>query len=182
MKIIELSKAKLYAKVIIQQASINYLATTVLPQLQQIVIILQEPKIASILRKAKCRRLLQQQLVQDLLSSWPEQLSILVINLLKLLAYNKRLFLLWLIAQQVQSLIWERTSVIQVKVRTAIVLSKEQTVNLQQYWQQRTKANQVDLVISVEPELIGGLVMQYKDTLVDASILGRLQQWQNLAS
>lgn len=99
----------------------------------------------------------------------------LVRNLLKVLVDNGRLEDAPDVAAQYRALVREVEQQIEVHVTSAVVLGDDLRTRLEQRLSAST-GKQVQLHASVDPEIIGGLVVRYGDTLVDTSLRGRLDQ------
>lgn len=101
--------------------------------------------------------------------------SPLVRNVLKLLVDNGRLDSTEYLARELRAMVNERENLLDVHVTSAVELSSE----LKSKLEQRLSANTgktVRLHASVDPDIIGGLVVRHGDTLVDTSLRGRLDQ------
>ncbi|MCW2960394.1 MAG: synthase delta chain [Thermoleophilia bacterium] len=94
-------------------------------------------------------------------------------NVLKVLVDNGRLEETAELAREFRSLVRDRESKLDVHVTSAIELSDELRAKLEKRLSDNT-GKQVTLHASVDPEIIGGLVVQHGDTLVDTSLRGRL--------
>lgn len=94
-------------------------------------------------------------------------------NVLKVLVDNGRLDEAPEVAREFRRLVRERDRQLDVHVTTSIELSDELRSKLEQNLSDST-GKQVHLHASVDPAIIGGLVVRYGDTLVDTSLKGRL--------
>jgi F-type H+-transporting ATPase subunit delta len=99
-----------------------------------------------------------------------------VLRYLRVLNRRGRLELVPLIARTARSLWDQRNNRVPVTVRTAVPLDNEQRDSLQQRLVSLTGGATPMLTEEVDPELIGGLVVQVGDQLFDASIRGRLRR------
>ncbi|MCW2928271.1 MAG: synthase subunit delta, partial [Thermoleophilia bacterium] len=79
------------------------------------------------------------------------------------------------LAAAYRTLVQEREQQLDVHVTSAIELSDELRAKLEQRLSANT-GKQVRLHTSVDPNVIGGLVVRHGDTLVDTSLRGRLDQ------
>ena len=100
------------------------------------------------------------------------------------MADNKKLRLLPHIAQQLQIMLDKKLNKLVVRVCAANKLTSAQIASIKSYWQAKSSAanNSVELIIELQPDLLAGFVMYYESTMVDASLLGRIQQWQNVSA
>ena len=94
-------------------------------------------------------------------------------NVLKVLVDNGRLAEATELAAEFRRLVRERDRQLDVHVTTPIALSDELRTKLERSLSDST-GKQVHLHASVDPGIIGGLVVRYGDTLVDTSLKGRL--------
>jgi len=99
----------------------------------------------------------------------------LVRNLLKVLVDNGRLDEATDVAIEYRLLVRELEQQLDVHVTSAIELSDDLRSKLEQRLSTST-GKQVRLHASVDPAIIGGLVVRHGDTLVDTSLRGRLDQ------
>jgi F-type H+-transporting ATPase subunit delta len=99
----------------------------------------------------------------------------LVRNLLKVLVDNGRLDQAPDVAAEFRALVRELERQLDVHVTSAIELSSDLRTKLEQRLSEST-GKQVRLHASVDPSIIGGLVVRHGDTLVDTSLRGRLDQ------
>ena len=95
-------------------------------------------------------------------------------NVLKVLVDNGRLEAATELAAEFRRLVREREQQLDVSVTTPIRLSDELKATLERRLSDST-GKQVNLHASVDPEIIGGLIVRYGDTLVDTSLRGRLE-------
>lgn len=94
-------------------------------------------------------------------------------NFLKVLVQRNRLEELPQIAAEYRRIVRERENELDVHVTTAIELSDDLRSRLEERLSAST-GKQVRLHATVQPDIIGGLVVQYDDTLMDTSLRGRL--------
>jgi F-type H+-transporting ATPase subunit delta len=102
-------------------------------------------------------------------------------NVLKVLVDNGRLADATELAIEFRRLVRERDKQLDVHVTTSIQLSDELRTTLEQRLSDST-GKQVNLHASVDPEIIGGLIVRYGDTLVDTSLKGRLESMRQQLS
>ncbi len=98
----------------------------------------------------------------------------LFINFLLVLNHNGRLELLREILAACESLLDQFSNVVRVKVRTAVPLPDDQRDHLQRELGSFLSRTPI-LEASVDPALIGGLVVQVDDFLYDASVRSQLE-------
>lgn len=96
-------------------------------------------------------------------------------NLLKVLVDNRRLDEATDVAREFRRLVREQSKQLDVHVTTAVELTDDVRTRLEERLSAST-GQQVTLHASVDPDIIGGLVVRHGDTLVDTSLKGRLEQ------
>jgi ATP synthase F1 delta subunit len=94
-------------------------------------------------------------------------------NVLKLIVDNGRLEDLDLTVAEFRRLVREQEGQLDVHVTSAVELSADLRTKLEARLSSST-GRQVQLHTSVDPDIIGGLVVRHGDTLVDTSLRGRL--------
>jgi len=81
-----------------------------------------------------------------------------------------------------EKLIKEKKNVIDAKVISAIPLTKEEEDQIKEKLASQTN-KKINLNITVDPNILGGLVIQTRDQMVDASLLGKINNLrQNVLS
>lgn len=96
-------------------------------------------------------------------------------NVLKVLVDNRRMEEAPDVAREFRRLVRERSSQLDVHVTTAVELSDGLRAKLEERLSANT-GQKVTLHSSVDPDIVGGLVVRHGDTLVDTSLKGRLDQ------
>jgi F-type H+-transporting ATPase subunit delta len=94
-------------------------------------------------------------------------------NFIHVLADNKRLILMPAIASQFEALKTEREKSVEVHISSAFELSEEQIERLSTALTERLK-REVILHTQTDNTLLGGVYIQANDTVIDASLRGRL--------
>jgi len=95
-------------------------------------------------------------------------------NLVRLLIENDRLAVLPEIAEHFEALKAEAQSIINAVVTSAFELDDEQKANLAAALE-RKFGRKVEIDTRTDPSLLGGVVVQAGDTVIDGSIRGRLR-------
>lgn len=93
-----------------------------------------------------------------------------------ILVDRKRIGMLDAIASKYLELAYQMESLTIANINTSIALSPDQETLLTEKIKVMTKAKEVKLIISVEPELIGGFTIQIGSKVIDTSIRGQLRQ------
>jgi F-type H+-transporting ATPase subunit delta len=99
----------------------------------------------------------------------------LTINFLRLLIEKRRLPILAEIARRVNELLRESRGILAVKLTLALAPAPAQLAALRERLA-RIFERQVELETAVDPELLGGIVIQAADRLVDGSCRGQLDR------
>ncbi|RUO27005.1 F0F1 ATP synthase subunit delta [Aliidiomarina minuta] len=94
-------------------------------------------------------------------------------NFIKVLAANERLSTLPAVAQAYIALRADYDNEVSVDVTSAVALDKEQQAKLSAALEKRL-ARKVKLNCSVNPEIIGGLLIQAGDTVIDGTLKSKL--------
>lgn len=100
-------------------------------------------------------------------------LPALQLNLARLLVRKSRTALAPSIAEQFRGLVAAQQGIQKAHATTAVQLTAPERELLEQRLQAST-GHPVELETDVDPELLGGLVVQIGDRLIDASVRGRL--------
>ena len=105
-----------------------------------------------------------------------EQVHPLMLNFIKLLVDRGRIPFLARICAQYQELLRQLNQAVLAEVTSAVDLSDNQQEEIRQKVLAMTGARQVDLSTSLDPELIGGVVIKVGSQVVDASLRGQLRR------
>lgn len=105
-----------------------------------------------------------------------KQLSSEFISFLMVLVDRNRIGIVETILEKYIELAYKVSAITIANVTTAIPFSPEQHDLLTTRLKKMTSAQEVKLAISVEPELIGGFVIQVDSKVVDTSLKGQLKQ------
>jgi F-type H+-transporting ATPase subunit delta len=96
-------------------------------------------------------------------------------NFLQTLIANRRLPMLAAALKAVQAEISKRRGEVEAQIQSAVALSPDQTKDLQAAISQALGMN-VAMNVTVNKDLIGGLVVQVGSTLVDASVKNKIER------
>lgn len=97
-------------------------------------------------------------------------------NFLLLLVDKDRIYLIEPILKQFQAQVRELKQTVLAEVTSAVELSDEQKETVRQKVQGITQAKAVDLKTNVDPDLIGGVIIQIGSQVLDASLRGQLRR------
>jgi F-type H+-transporting ATPase subunit delta len=129
-----------------------------------------EPEVKRVLENTRAAQDAKLQLLDAALNDLPAQ----PLNLARLLVRKKRTALAPEIAAAFRNLVQERSGIERVHATTAVALTDTERIQLQAKLREST-GHEVVLETAVDPELLGGLVVQIGDRLIDASTRSRLQ-------
>ncbi len=101
-----------------------------------------------------------------------------VMKLAALLAQKGRIDRLPDVAAEYRRLLDRQRGVVEARVTTAAALSAAETERVRD-WITRLTGQTVELDVTIDDGLIGGLTVRVGDTLLDASVRGRLERLRN---
>lgn len=97
-------------------------------------------------------------------------------NFLMLLVDRGRIYLVEPILRQFQAKVRELKQTVLAEVISAVELSDEQRETVRQKVIGMTKAQSVELEARIDPDLIGGVIIQIGSQVLDASVRGQLRR------
>ena len=134
----------------------------------------QVPELRELLRNPQLDHRLKASALEELLGGEEE----LVRNFLLLLAEKNRAGEIEEIAREFERLVAEEEGILDVELTTAVELSDEQAREVIEQIE-KASGRKVEATRRVDPDLIGGLVLQAGSLRLDASVRGRLNQLRN---
>ncbi|MFQ4140235.1 ATP synthase F1 subunit delta [Nodosilinea sp. PGN35] len=99
-----------------------------------------------------------------------------LLSFLLLLVDRSRVAFLSPILQQYQALLRERNNTVLADVTAAVELSEDQQNAIRDRVKAMTGASSVELSVTVDPSLIGGLIIKVGSQVIDASLRGQLRR------
>jgi F-type H+-transporting ATPase subunit delta len=129
------------------------------------------PELRSILRNPQLEPSAKVAVLEDLLGGAEELLR----NFLRLTAEKGRIGEVEEIAREFERLMAKEERRLTVELTTALELSDEEAASIVEQIEQAS-GRKVEATRSVDPELIGGIVLQAGSLRVDASVRGRLDR------
>ena len=99
-----------------------------------------------------------------------------LINFLMLLVDKRRIIFLKEIAAQFSALVRKLNNIVLAEIISAKELNEEQKQALVDRVKGITDASDVELKITVDPELIGGVIIKVGSKIIDASVQGQLRR------
>jgi len=169
--------ARVYAEALLACAAKTNSIDAVGSELKQIVteIVGQYPKIGSFFANPTIRSVRKQPVLDAALKN---AVSPLMKNFLELLNQNQRLGLLREIQSAYQGICDSRAGRIRVIVRSATALNDGQLAQLKSTLAEKLGKDPI-LATSVEPQLLGGMIVQIGDRVYDTSVRARLDNLRN---
>lgn len=129
------------------------------------------PELATVLGNPEVEQQVKAQILGDVLGGGTETSR----NFLRLLAEKGRTAELAQIVREFESLVAAEERVLEVELTTAYELSEEDFASIVRQIEQAS-GRSVTASRSVDPDLIGGLVLQAGSMRIDASVRGRLER------
>lgn len=105
-----------------------------------------------------------------------DDLHPMFVNFLKLLVDKGRIAFLDAILAQYQDLLRQYRKTVLAEVTSAVELSQEQKDRLREKVTAMTEAQHVELDVSLDPDLLGGVIIKVGSQIVDASLRGQLRR------
>jgi F-type H+-transporting ATPase subunit delta len=169
--------ARVYAESLLNAAQERNEADTVFDQLDSLVTDLfkADPALEAFLASGAFSRLQKASLIQ---SVFEKRASELFFNFLMVLNQHDRLDLIRVIRDAYRDFLDQRARRMRVRVRSAVPLSGEETTRLNQELRDTLHLEPV-LDTEIDPDLIGGLVVQVGDWVYDGSVRTRLETLRN---
>lgn len=98
-----------------------------------------------------------------------------VISFFELVASKNRAGYLPQIAAQFKALYNQSKQIIEVDVQSAQALTETEKKDVISFLEKETGAKEIKLTEQINPELLGGLVIKYGDSLIDSSVLSQIK-------
>jgi len=163
---------RVYASALFEAAREQGRLEPVRDELRQVVAAEAEvPELRELLRNPQLDPRARASALEDVLSGGEELLR----NFLLVLADKGRTGSLEEIAREFERLIAEHEGIVHAELTTAVELSDEEAQTLLRQIEQAS-GRKVEATRSVDPELIGGIVLQVGSHRLDASVRGRLER------
>ena len=164
--------ARRYAKGLFDTAWEMNLIEKVAEELDQVVELLeQQPDLRKVLEYGGTQSKIKKEIIRKLFA---ESLSPVVLAFLELLIDKRRERSLYDIRASYHDLLRKHKNIVVASVKTAYPLEPQFEAKLQEVLKKATGKN-IELQVSVHPELIGGLVVQVGDRVFDGSVTKRLE-------
>lgn len=105
-----------------------------------------------------------------------ERFHPLFVNFLKLLVDRGRITFLGAVLTQYQALLRELNQTVLAEVTAAIALTEAQEQAIRDRVVAMTNARQVDITLTLDPDLLGGVIIRVGSQIIDASLRGQLRR------
>ena len=105
-----------------------------------------------------------------------DQVDPLMRNFLMLLVDRGRILFLSDIAQEYLVMLRKLQNVVLAEVTSAVALNEGQLNTVREKVQAMTGANGVEVITSIDPDLLGGVVIKVGSRFIDASVRGQLRR------
>ncbi|MBE9126827.1 MULTISPECIES: ATP synthase F1 subunit delta [unclassified Coleofasciculus] len=105
-----------------------------------------------------------------------DQLHPYMVNFLKILVERRRILFLEGVCKQYQALLRKLKQTVLAEVTSAVELNDDQKQAVRQKVIAMTNAQQVELDTTIEPDLIGGVIVKVGSQVIDASLRGQLRR------
>lgn len=163
---------KRYAEALVDAAEEKGLLNTVQAELGVFAeMYSKQPEFASFFRAPEIGKKEKKDTLQVLL----KESQSMVIPFLQLLIDKDRMKNLPGIYREFVDIADKRRKVINMQIRTFAPIDDAQLGKIKQKYMKEYDATEVKTTVSIDPELLGGLVVQIGDRLIDGSIKGRLK-------
>jgi F-type H+-transporting ATPase subunit delta len=166
----EAPAARRYALASFQIANANGDIEVWRKSLREISEFMGDPEVRRVLENSRVGQEPKQRLIAAALADLPEMPQ----NLARLLVRKGRTNLAVDISEQFEQLMEQERGISRARATTAVPLADAEREALAKQLQVQT-GNQVVLETAVDPRLLGGVVIQIGDRLIDASTKGRLE-------
>jgi F-type H+-transporting ATPase subunit delta len=162
----------MYARALFESAKEHGRLTEVHEQLGDFVAMVEQvPELGAVLANPELDSQTKAAVLDDILGGADE----LVRNFLRLIAEKGRTGEIVEIARALDELVAREERVLQVELTTAFELSDEEAQGIVEQIEQAS-GRSVDAVRSVDPDLVGGIVLQAGSLRLDGSVRGRLER------
>jgi F-type H+-transporting ATPase subunit delta len=169
--------ATVYAEALLDVADQRGQADDIGQELETIVrdVLMQSAEVERALASPVVRRGVKEKLIGD---AFKGKVSDLLFNFLHVLNAKDRLALLRHVAAAYRDLLDQQEKRLRVRVRSAVALSEQQTEHLRQVIAQATGLEPV-VSARVDPDLLGGMIVQIGDQVFDSSVRTRIETIRN---
>lgn len=174
MSIVQAQVLEPYAQALMSLAQTHNITEEIGENMRSLLGLLQESAdlknlLANPLVKSEVKKSVLNQIVGN-------QIHPYTVNFLKLLVDRKRILFLEGICQQYLAILRKLNQTVLAEVTSACELNEAQKQAVKEKVKQITNANQVELEVKLDNELIGGLIIKIGSQVIDASLRGQLRR------
>jgi F-type H+-transporting ATPase subunit delta len=174
MSIVQEQVLEPYAQALISLAQTHDLTEEIGENMRSVLNLIQESEelqslLANPCIKAEAKKSIVDQIVG-------EQVHPYTRNFLKLLVDRRRILFLEGICQQYLAILRKLNKTVLAEVTSAVELNGDQQQAVKDRVKAMTNANQVDLEVKLNDELIGGVIIKVGSQVIDASLRGQLRR------
>ncbi len=172
-----LTSAKKYAKALFEVLQENNQLEDGYKELQQFrQVFADNPSLAAVLSSNQTTKELKQTLVDSLSKGGSDLMK----NFIGLLQTYQRFDIASLIVDEFEKLYEKDKKIVHASVTSAVKLDDDQQSKIADAFAHRVGANKVILSTKVDPDLIGGIVLQSSDVIIDGSVKSRIDKIKEL--
>lgn len=174
MSIVQAQVLEPYAEALMSLAQTNNLTEEIGENMRSLLTLIKESEqlqslLANPFIKADVKKSVIEQIVGDQVHAYTR-------NFLKLLVDRGRILFLEGICQQYLALLRKLNQTVLAEVTSAVELNEAQQQAVKERVQAITNANQVELDVKLNSELIGGVIIKVGSQVIDASLRGQLRR------
>lgn len=163
-----------YAEALISLGSGQGILDTFAADVRFIAAVLQStPELGRFLANPVIKTEAKKELLQQVLA---DQIHPLLLNTLKLLTDRRRIMFLGAFCQRFLELQRKLQNIALAQVTTAVALTEAQQQSIRERVQDFTQASGVELQVTEDPTLIGGVIIKIGSQVIDLSLRGQLRQ------
>ncbi len=107
-----------------------------------------------------------------------EEIADILDNFINLLSEHNQLALIRKIIYYLENIYEKESIVCPVSIETRYKLSKENEAEIRHFLSTKTKGAEIQWQEKINPEILGGFILRYKDKIYDASFKNQLNQFK----
>lgn len=174
MSIVQAQVLEPYAEALMSLAQTHNLTEEIGENMRSLIDLLAESEelrslLANPFIKADAKRSIVDQIVGDRVHPYTR-------NFLKLLVDRRRILFLEGICQQYLAILRKLNQTVLAEVTSACEINEDQQQRVKDRVKAMTNANQVELSLKLDSELIGGVIIKVGSQVIDASLRGQLRR------
>lgn len=166
--------AEPYAQALMSLAQTNHLTEVFGENIRSLLDLLEEsPELETVLSSPVVKDEDKKAILRRILG---ENSNHYLLNFLMLLVDKRRIVFLSAVCQQYLDLLRQLTNTVLAEVVSALTLTDEQRHTVTYKVKQLTGANAVELKTTVDPDIIGGVIIKVGSQVFDSSLRGQLRR------